>query len=323
MKRRMILGILLLVSVILFFSVWLWSQRRSETDSLEESKTQGSEKMENSELAESSESIERGELAENNEPTESSELAENDELTESRELEEHSGETEKKEPVAGNEHIVDSEMPNEAQSETKMESENNMEAESFYATPLTEEIKERITGISFPANGKDVQISYEDLSYLHVLYVDFHGQTQEGELICNRLVEQDLLEIFKTLYENNYQIEKIRLIDEYNGDDDASMADNNSSCFNYRVVMGTTRLSKHAYGMAVDINPVYNPYVTNRNGKHVVSPIEGVPYEDRSVDFLHKIDKEDLCYKLFIEHGFTWGGDWVNSKDYQHFEKKL
>ena len=101
---------------------------------------------------------------------------------------------------------------------------------------------------------------------MNVRYYDFEGEIQTGELICNKGIAQDLVEIFYELYLNEYQIEKIRLIDEYGGDDTASMEDNNTSCFNYRVVDGTTSLSKHALGCAIDINPFYNPYVVyNKN----------------------------------------------------------
>ncbi len=198
------------------------------------------------------------------------------------------------------------------------------DAESgFYCTALTEDIKARITGSSYPDTQEPLQISYEELSYVHVLHYDFEGQIQEGELICNQAVAQDLVEIFYELYESQYPIEKIRLIDEYSADDEASMADNNTSCFNYRTVPGSTKRSNHSYGFAIDINPLYNPYVRTRDGKELISPDNAVPYADRSADFPHKIDRNDLCYRIFIEHGFTWGGSWNSSKDYQHFEKRV
>lgn len=194
-------------------------------------------------------------------------------------------------------------------------------ADSFYYTALTEEIKARITGKSYPDTDEALQISYEDLAYVHVLHYDFQAQVQEGELICNQTIAQDLVDIFYELYESQYPIEKIRLIDEYDADDEASMADNNTSCFNYRTVPGRTTLSNHSYGCAIDINPLYNPYVRTSGGKELISPDNAVPYADRIADFPHKIDKNDLCYRIFIEHGFRWGGAWNSSKDYQHFEK--
>lgn len=219
-------------------------------------------------------------------------------------------------------------------------SSSGYEAEFFYE-PLTEEVIARITGISYPVSQEaastlpfspvnivpdtgSLAVSYEDLRRLSLLYYDFQGEIRTGELICNKGIAQDLLEIFYELFLNEYQIEKIRLIDEYNGDDTASMLDNNTSCFNYRVVDGTDSLSKHALGCAIDINPFYNPYVVfNRNGsgETYISPAGSEIYADRSRDFPYKIDENDLCYRLFRDHGFTWGGNWNSSKDYQHFQK--
>lgn len=193
----------------------------------------------------------------------------------------------------------------------------------FFYEPITPAIEERIVGISYPAEGS-TEITLDELSYLNVLYNDFEGSVQTGELICNQYIALDLLEIFEELYRNGYQFEEISLIDEYDGDDTLSMENNNTSCFNYRIVDGTDHLSKHAYGLAIDINPFYNPYVVynkDGSGETYISPEGSEAYADRSVDFPYKIDENDLCYKLFIEHGFTWGGNWNSSKDYQHFQK--
>lgn len=199
-------------------------------------------------------------------------------------------------------------------------SDRTIYAYGFYYEPLPDEIKEKITGVSFHENDN---ITYDDLRYLSVLYVDFDGNTQKGEIICNKAIAQDLVEIFKELYDNAYQIDKIRLIDEYGGDDDLSCDDNNTSCFNYRVVGGTDSLSKHALGLAIDINPFQNPYITYPNGVERISPVGSEPYADRSSGLPHMILEGDLCYNLFIEHGFTWGGHWKTLKDYQHFQKTL
>lgn len=212
--------------------------------------------------------------------------------------------------------------------------------EGFYYEPLSDEIRARITGISYPVSESEASslnllnpntikgdqtpaISYDDLCYLSVLHYDFNGNVQTGELICNKGIVEDLAEIFYELYLNEYQIEKIRLVDEYLGDDETSMEDNNTSCFNYRTVPNSNSMSKHALGCAIDINPFYNPYiVTNRaEGTTTVSPAGSDAYVDRSASFEHKIDTDDLCYRLFKEHGFEWGGSWKNSKDYQHFQK--
>ena len=97
------------------------------------------------------------------------------------------------------------------------------------------------------------------------------------------------------------------------------MSDNNSSAFNFRYISYSTKLSKHALGLAVDINTLYNPYVKYVDGRRNVEPANAEKYTDRSIEFPHKIDHDDLCYKVFAEHGFEWGGDWEHAKDYQHF----
>lgn len=215
--------------------------------------------------------------------------------------------------------------------------------DGFFYQPLTYPVIARITGISYPVSEtiaptlaldavnimseeeiSTLAISYDELRYMNVLYYDFNGEIQTGELICNKDIAQDLVEIFYELYLSEYQIEKIRLIDEYGGDDTASMEDNNTSCFNYRTVDGTSSLSKHALGCAIDINPFYNPYIVfdkTGNGNDYISPKGSEIYVDRSLNFPYKIDENDLCCKLFKEHGFTWGGDWNSCKDYQHFQK--
>lgn len=190
--------------------------------------------------------------------------------------------------------------------------------DGFYYEDITEPLKKRINGLSYKDN---CTVPYEDLKYLSVKYINFNGVEEIGELICNKSIADDLLEIFYELYLSSYPIEKIRLIDSYQADDDLSCADNNTSCFNYRVVEGSKKLSKHALGLAIDINPVYNPYVTYPNGQIRISPEGSEIYADRTLDFPYKISESDLCYKLFIEHGFTWGGSWNSLKDYQHFQK--
>ena len=189
--------------------------------------------------------------------------------------------------------------------------------EAFYIAPISDELFARIYGKSFK---EDCTLPREDLRYLHVLHVDLNGETREGEMIVNYHIAEDVLEIIRQLYEARYPIEKIRLVDEYDADDELSMEDNNSSSFNFRFISHTTRVSKHGLGLAVDINTLYNPYTKIVDGVRIVEPVTGEPYLDREADFPCKIDHDDLCYRLFIEHGFEWGGDWEDRKDYQHFE---
>ena len=184
----------------------------------------------------------------------------------------------------------------------------------FSAEPIPASVEARMRGVSYP---DDAEIKLSDLRYLRLSYVDFNGDEQVGELVCNKAIAEDLVAIFRDLYEARYPIRSIRLIDDFGGDDEASMAADNTSCFNYRKKTGMRELSKHALGLAVDINPFENPYVRPSR----VRPAGASAYADRTKDFPHKIDKEDLCYKLFRAHGFSWGGTWRSVQDYQHFEK--
>lgn len=196
------------------------------------------------------------------------------------------------------------------------ERDSEME-EQFSVSEIDDKLYNRIYGKSYK---QDCTIPIEDLRYLKVMYVDFNQEEAQGEIICNKIIADKLIKIFRTLYEERYPIEKIRLVDEYDADDERSMADNNSSCFNFRFISYTTTVSNHGKGLAIDINPLYNPYVKEVDGRENIEPANAVDYVDRNRDFKYKIDENDLAYKLFTENGFSWGGAWKNSKDYQHFE---
>ena len=189
----------------------------------------------------------------------------------------------------------------------------------FSVAPVDAKLRALMEGHSAKAEkGAD----WEKLRYLRVLHRDADGNAIVGEMVCNALIANDLIEIFSALFEAGYPIERMRLIDYYGGDDEASMRDNNTSCFNQRAITAGGRLSKHSDGLAVDINPRYNPYYkVKSSGKVVVKPEESVEYLDRDAAFPYKIQKGDFCYRLFKQHGFRWGGDWLSGKDYQHFEK--
>ena len=189
----------------------------------------------------------------------------------------------------------------------------------FSIAPIDAKLQALMEGLSAKAE-KDTD--WEQLRYLRVLHRDADGNAIVGEMVCNVMIANDLVEIFKALFVEGYPIEKMRLIDYYGGDDEASMRDNNTSCFNQRAITAGGRISKHSDGLAVDINPRYNPYYkVKTSGKVVVKPEESVEYLDRNAAFPYKIQKGDLCYRLFKQHGFHWGGDWASGKDYQHFEK--
>ena len=190
----------------------------------------------------------------------------------------------------------------------------------FTMQTLSDDIIARMKGKSLPAD--KVEWGKRELRYLRVLHRNLKGNTQIGELVCNKAIAQDLLAIMRSLYDSGYRIERMVLVDEYGGNDNLSMKANNTSCFNYRLVQGTNSLSNHGRGLAIDINPLYNPWV--RGNK--VDPVEGRPYafnRSKVKAPVPIITTTDTCYKVFRKHGFTWGGAWRSSKDYQHFEKKL
>ena len=187
----------------------------------------------------------------------------------------------------------------------------------FFVSPIDEEIRKKITGKSYK---EDCPVPLCDLRYVKVLHKDSEGVSHEGELVCNAYIAAALIDIFQKLYAAAYPIEKIRLIDEYAADDETSMRDNNSSCFNFRFISRTKKISKHGLGLAVDINPLYNPYVKLVDGETVVAPSTALPYTNRKANFPYKTEENSLCCRLFEAHGFVWGGAWTNRKDYQHFE---
>lgn len=192
---------------------------------------------------------------------------------------------------------------------------------AFTTIHLNQSLLQRMTGKSIP---KGAEVDIENLRYLRLLHVNQEGETVTGEMICHAYIADDLLSIFKQLYESRYPIARMVLIDNYDANDEASMRDNNSSCFCYRAINnGSGKLSAHSQGLAIDINPRYNPCVRMRDGELQVEPANGIDFVDRSKVFPYKIDEKDLAYRLFTQHGFTWGGKWTSLKDYQHFEKPI
>ena len=169
---------------------------------------------------------------------------------------------------------------------------------------------------------RDCTVARSSLRYILCLHRDDGGRSIVGEMVVNKSIAADVVEIFRRLYEAGYPIERMRLIDYWDADDERAMTANNSSSFNFRFISHTRKVSKHGMGMAIDINPLYNPYTkTLRGGKANEEPSAGRPYLDRNRKFKYKISRGDLCYRLFRKYGFIWGGEWKTMKDYQHFEK--
>lgn len=193
------------------------------------------------------------------------------------------------------------------------------EERCFAIDTLSDEIFQRMWLKSYR---RDCPVPRRQLRYLRLLHRDADGNILLGELVCHVQIAGDLLEIFRELYRQSYPIGRMVLVDIYDADDEQSMAANNTTCFNFRQVAGSKQLSKHARGLAVDVNPLYNPCVRRlRNGQRVVQPAAGAAYVDRTQYSPYRLTRGDLCYRLFVRHGFRWGGDWTRTRDYQHFEK--
>lgn len=185
----------------------------------------------------------------------------------------------------------------------------------FMYSEIPDNIKEIMKGKSMP---EQANISYEDLAYIKLTHYGFDNEIHNGEMVVDKRLAQDVVDIFKELYDKKYPIEKVRLIDEYNADDNLSMNDNNSSAFCYRTIKGSNKISNHGKGMAIDINPFQNPHVIGET----TNPVEAYMYSDRTIGHTGIIIEGDDCYNAFVKRGWTWGGHW-NNPDYQHFEKVL
>ena len=189
----------------------------------------------------------------------------------------------------------------------------------FSVNAIPDSIFALMKGRSFKS---DCTVPRSSLRYILCLHRDDGGRSIVGEMVVNKAIAKDVLEIFRQLYEAGYPIERMRLIDYWDADDERAMTANNSSSFNFRFISHTNKVSKHGMGMAIDINPLYNPYTkTLADGKTIVEPAAGKPYLDRQRKYKYKIERGDLCFRLFRKYGFHWGGDWQSVKDYQHFEK--
>ena len=161
-------------------------------------------------------------------------------------------------------------------------------------------------------------VPLQALRAVTVTYWGFDQQTHQGILIVNQRVARQVLDIFQDLFSNHFVINKINPIDKYHGNDDLAMTDNNTSAFNCRTMRGTKNtFSLHSYGVAIDINPLLNPYVRGMD----IAPPQGKKYLNRSDNVPGMIVKDDAAYQAFAKRGWSWGGNWKHSKDYGHFEK--
>lgn len=188
--------------------------------------------------------------------------------------------------------------------------------------PISEAIKERIVGKSWKP---ECPIPLEDLRYLRITYLGYDNQEHLGEMIVHKDVADDIIAIFQELFEHKFPIERMQLIEAYfeEGRDDraidnAAVADNNTSAFFFRYIGGTTIVSEHGLGTALDINSAVNPFYDPQDG-HICPPNAHKFLDRQRDDVKGLIKKGSVCEQAFKKRGWKWGGDWKNVKDYQHF----
>jgi poly-gamma-glutamate synthesis protein (capsule biosynthesis protein) len=178
---------------------------------------------------------------------------------------------------------------------------------------ISDEIRARIAGKSWRED--DVRCPrLPDLAYLRVDHVTMDGSVARGELIVAAALAGRTVELFRRLYAIGFPIRQLRLVDDYGASDDLSMDADNSSAFNFRVVAGTTVLSQHALGRAIDLNPVENPW---RRPDRIL-PSAGVQFSGRSVIRPGMIVRPGPVVAMLDEQGWEWGGDWQHAFDDHH-----
>jgi D-alanyl-D-alanine carboxypeptidase len=158
-------------------------------------------------------------------------------------------------------------------------------------------------------------VAVADLRILTLTHWGYDGRVRTGKLVVAANQVGAIAQVFEAMYDAQFPIERMELIEEYGGSDNASMAANNTSAFNCRAVTGGTAFSEHSYGRAIDINPLVNPYV---NGSTILPPA-GAAYLDRSQNVTGMIHAGDAVVTAFKQVGWIWGGTWTSLKDYQHF----
>ncbi|MCP4698757.1 MAG: hypothetical protein GY862_18185 [Gammaproteobacteria bacterium] len=243
------------------------------------------------------------------------------------------------------------------QAENRPEMSRSARAPSAFfgeALPVSPEAEQKMR-----LNGvwkQNCPVSIKDLARLTLTHWGFDGKPHQGELVVHKKLARDFLDIFERLYAAKFPIEKMRLIEYYEGNDEKSMADNNTSAFNCREITGRSgTFSQHSYGTAIDINPLQNPYLTPKSsalkkigrktgisksaflkkrgyggaspvqtfclkhpGSCIILPAAASPIRNQSITGI--IERNGIAVRIFREKGFRWGGDWSNVLDYQHFE---
>ena len=167
---------------------------------------------------------------------------------------------------------------------------------------------------------KDCPVKINRLKLLTVSHYNFDSQISVGQIMVLDKISQAVLDIFKELFLLKFPIYSIKLLNEFNGSDELSMAANNSSCFNFRPIAGTKILSMHSYGLAIDINPMQNPFIVIKNNSKKVTV-----FPQQATKFLNRYNQRNGMVEpivgIFKKHGFSeWGGEWNSPIDYHHFQ---
>ena len=179
------------------------------------------------------------------------------------------------------------------------------------ALAVSREIAERLTH-SWRAEPRCPRV--DELAYLRLSHVTFDGGVATGELVVAAAIAARAVELFRRLYALGFPIRQMKLVDAYAADDDRSMSADNTSGFNFRVVAGTTMLSQHARGLAIDINPVENPW----RKPDRIAPPEGAVFADRRVIRPGMFVRPGPVVAAIDELGWEWGGDWQHAFDDHH-----
>ena len=182
-------------------------------------------------------------------------------------------------------------------------------------TKIPKDIKQWMRGSSWRPG---CPVPLRALRLVRLRYWGFDREAHMGKLVVHRDVARKMVRAFKRLYGVSFPIRRMRLVDFYGADDRTSMEHDNTSAFNCRYRAGSPgEWSQHAYGKAIDINPVENPYVWSGG----VSPPQGAGYVDRTQDRKGMIHHRDAVWWAFRYRGWEWGGDWTSVKDYHHFSQ--
>src|SRR4051794_29547565 len=183
---------------------------------------------------------------------------------------------------------------------------------TFVARKLSPAVRRRITGVSWH---RGCPAGPARLRYLRIAYYGFDGRVHRGEMVANASAVTPLRRAFATLFRSRFPIRRMRLVDDYGGSDYRSIEADNTSAFNCRRVTAGSRWSQHAYGLALDVNPIENPYVANGRTAHPASR----RYLNRSRHRRGMAYRGGALVRAFDRIGWGWGGRWSDPKDYQHF----